>query len=73
MAGGAAGGFITRAFESMLKEASGKKYTTLQTAIQSYLGFFFLHHSLFHFIYLESNFSYNVSIIRYNYLNYVLF
>lgn len=40
MAGGAAGGFVTRAFESMLKESSGKKYTSLQTAIQSYLGFF---------------------------------
>ncbi|GKD49748.1 hypothetical protein Tco_1278724 [Tanacetum coccineum] len=39
MAGGAAGGFVTRAFESMLKESSGnKKYTSLQTAIQSYLG-----------------------------------
>ncbi|GJV64071.1 brefeldin A-inhibited guanine nucleotide-exchange protein 5, partial [Tanacetum coccineum] len=38
MAGGAAGGFVTRAFESMLKESSGnKKYTSLQTAIQSYL------------------------------------
>lgn len=38
MAGGAAGGFVTRAFESMLKESSGnKKYSSLQTAIQSYL------------------------------------
>ncbi|XP_023737660.1 brefeldin A-inhibited guanine nucleotide-exchange protein 5 [Lactuca sativa] len=37
MAGGAAGGFVTRALESMLKECSGKKYTSLQTAIQSYL------------------------------------
>ncbi|KAI3719333.1 hypothetical protein L6452_20230 [Arctium lappa] len=37
MAGGAAGGFVTRAFESMLKESSGKKYTSLQTAIHSYL------------------------------------
>ncbi|KAF5761248.1 putative Sec7 domain, mon2, dimerization and cyclophilin-binding domain, Sec7 domain superfamily [Helianthus annuus] len=37
MAGGAAGGFVTRAFESMLKESYGKKYTSLQTAIQSYL------------------------------------
>ncbi|KAD4982629.1 hypothetical protein R6Q59_002233 [Mikania micrantha] len=37
MAGGAAGGFVTRAFESMLKECYGKKYTSLQTAIQSYL------------------------------------
>ncbi|XP_052182190.1 brefeldin A-inhibited guanine nucleotide-exchange protein 5 isoform X2 [Diospyros lotus] len=37
MAGGAAGGFVTRAFESMLKECSGKKYAALQTAIQNYL------------------------------------
>ncbi|XP_057506724.1 brefeldin A-inhibited guanine nucleotide-exchange protein 5 isoform X2 [Actinidia eriantha] len=37
MAGGAAGGFITRAFESMLKECSGKKHVPLQTAIQKYL------------------------------------
>ncbi|KAL4561395.1 hypothetical protein LXL04_033561 [Taraxacum kok-saghyz] len=37
MAGGAAGGFLTRAFESMLKECSGKKYTSVQTAIRSYL------------------------------------
>lgn len=41
MAGGAAGGFVTRALESMLKECSGKKYTSLQTAIQSYLGLMF--------------------------------
>ncbi|KAG1347145.1 brefeldin A-inhibited guanine nucleotide-exchange protein 5 [Cocos nucifera] len=34
---GAAGGFVTRSFESMLKECSGKKYATLQTAIQTYL------------------------------------
>ncbi|GAB2263622.1 hypothetical protein Droror1_Dr00025756 [Drosera rotundifolia] len=34
---GAAGGFVTRAFESMLKECSGKKYTALQAAIQAYL------------------------------------
>ncbi|KAK3023742.1 hypothetical protein RJ639_044407 [Escallonia herrerae] len=33
----AAGGFVTRAFESMLKECSGKKYTALQAAVQSYL------------------------------------
>ena len=38
---GAAGGFVTRAFESMLKECSGKKLTSLQTAIQSYLGLYF--------------------------------
>ncbi|GAB4845824.1 Brefeldin A-inhibited guanine nucleotide-exchange protein 5 [Ancistrocladus abbreviatus] len=37
MAGAAAGGFVTRAFESMLKECSAKKYTSLQTAIQAYL------------------------------------
>lgn len=35
---GAAGGFVTRAFESMLKECSGKKYPDLQKAIQAYLG-----------------------------------
>ncbi|KAK6941180.1 Mon2/Sec7/BIG1-like, dimerization and cyclophilin-binding domain [Dillenia turbinata] len=34
---GAAGGFITRAFEAMLKECSGKKYSTLQKALQDYL------------------------------------
>lgn len=34
---GAAGGFLTRAFESMLKECSGKKYPELQKAIQAYL------------------------------------
>lgn len=37
MAGGAAGGFITRALESMLKECSNKKYSALQIAIQSYI------------------------------------
>ncbi|PWA80364.1 sec7 domain-containing protein [Artemisia annua] len=37
MAGCAAGGFLTRAFESMLKECSGKKYSSIQTAIHSYL------------------------------------
>ncbi|CAH9138892.1 unnamed protein product [Cuscuta epithymum] len=37
MAGGAAGGFVTRAFESMLKECANKKYSALQTAIQAYL------------------------------------
>ncbi|OWM73823.1 hypothetical protein CDL15_Pgr015123 [Punica granatum] len=38
MAGGAAGGFVTRAFESMLKEcSSAKKYPDLQKAIQSYI------------------------------------
>lgn len=37
MAGAAAGGFVSRAFESMLKECSGKKFTALQTAVQTYL------------------------------------
>ncbi|KAA8523374.1 hypothetical protein F0562_009797 [Nyssa sinensis] len=37
MAGGAAGGFVIRSFESMLRECSGKKYASLQTAIQTYL------------------------------------
>ncbi|XP_024984145.1 brefeldin A-inhibited guanine nucleotide-exchange protein 5-like [Cynara cardunculus var. scolymus] len=37
MAGGAAGGFVTRAFESMLKECSGKKHNSIQTAIRAYL------------------------------------
>ncbi|KAL6545251.1 Brefeldin A-inhibited guanine nucleotide-exchange protein 5 [Orobanche gracilis] len=37
MAGGAAGGFMTRAFESMLKECANKKYNALQSAIQTYL------------------------------------
>lgn len=39
MAGGAAGGFVTRAFESMLKECSGKKHPELQKAIQNYIGY----------------------------------
>lgn len=39
MAGGAAGGFVTRAFESMLKECSPKKHADLQKAIQAYIGF----------------------------------
>ena len=34
----AAGGFVTRAFDSMLKECSGKKYPDLQKAIQNYTG-----------------------------------
>ncbi|KAK9274482.1 hypothetical protein L1049_021730 [Liquidambar formosana] len=34
---GAAGGFVTRAFDSMLKQCSGKKYPALQKAIQDYL------------------------------------
>ncbi|KAJ4951655.1 hypothetical protein NE237_028487 [Protea cynaroides] len=33
----AAGGFVTRSFELMLKECSGKKYAALQKAIQIYL------------------------------------
>ncbi|KAL6516751.1 Brefeldin A-inhibited guanine nucleotide-exchange protein 5 [Orobanche hederae] len=38
MAGGAAGGFMARAFESMLKECANKKYNALQSAIQTYLA-----------------------------------
>lgn len=34
----AAGGFVSRAFESMLKECSGKRYPDLQKAIQAYIG-----------------------------------
>ncbi|CAH9130093.1 unnamed protein product [Cuscuta epithymum] len=37
MAGGGAGAFLTRAFESMLKECSSKKYSSLQTAIHKCL------------------------------------
>ncbi|KAD5802636.1 hypothetical protein E3N88_13996 [Mikania micrantha] len=37
MAGGAAGGFLTRAFECMLKESSNKKYISFQNAIRSFL------------------------------------
>ncbi|XP_047972872.1 brefeldin A-inhibited guanine nucleotide-exchange protein 5 [Salvia hispanica] len=37
MAGAAAGGFVTRAFESMLKECALRKYTALQAAIQAYI------------------------------------
>ena len=59
MAGGAAGGFVSRAFESMLKECSvTKKSPDLQKAIQTYQGpfrsplqisfpFFFLSLSIF--------------------------
>ncbi|RDY07326.1 Brefeldin A-inhibited guanine nucleotide-exchange protein 5, partial [Mucuna pruriens] len=36
MAGGAAGGFLTRAFDSMLKECSSRKFPELQKAIQNY-------------------------------------
>ncbi|KAI5415380.1 brefeldin A-inhibited guanine nucleotide-exchange protein 5 [Lathyrus oleraceus] len=36
MAGGAAGGFVTRALDSMLKECSGKKFPELQKAINNY-------------------------------------
>ncbi|PWA56882.1 HOPM interactor 7 [Artemisia annua] len=51
MAGGAAGGFVTRAFESMLKESSGnKKYTSLQSAIQSYLDYEFVADDLTNYI-----------------------
>lgn len=34
----AGGAFVTRAFERMLKDSSGRKYTTLQTALKAYLG-----------------------------------
>lgn len=34
----AAGGFVTRAFETMLKESGGKKFPDLQKAIQAYQG-----------------------------------
>ncbi|KAL3654009.1 Brefeldin A-inhibited guanine nucleotide-exchange protein 5 [Castilleja foliolosa] len=37
MAGGAAGGFVERAFDSMLKECANKKFNALQSAIQTYL------------------------------------
>ncbi|EPS66331.1 hypothetical protein M569_08446 [Genlisea aurea] len=37
MAGAAAGGFVARAFESMLKECANKKYGGLQSAIKTYL------------------------------------
>ncbi|KAK8952793.1 Brefeldin A-inhibited guanine nucleotide-exchange protein 5 [Platanthera guangdongensis] len=37
MAGAAAGGFVARSLESMLKESSGKKYAELQKAIQTCL------------------------------------
>ncbi|PKA52423.1 Brefeldin A-inhibited guanine nucleotide-exchange protein 5 [Apostasia shenzhenica] len=37
MAGAAAGGFVTRSLESMLRECSGKKYADLQKAIQACL------------------------------------
>lgn len=40
MAGGAAGGFVTRALDSMLKECSGKKFPELQKAINNYTGLF---------------------------------
>jgi ABC-type nickel/cobalt efflux system permease component RcnA len=37
---GAAGGFVTRAFEAMLKECTANrgKFAALQQSIQSYLG-----------------------------------
>jgi hypothetical protein len=34
----AGGGFVTRSFERMLKEASGKKHFNLQQALKAYLG-----------------------------------
>lgn len=61
MAGGAAGGFVSRAFESMLKECSfTKKSPDLQKAIQTYQGPFrsplqisfpFLFSFTFHFLF----------------------
>lgn len=49
----AGGGFVTRSFERMLKEASGRKYVNLQNALKAYLGtrihsFFLPFHLLFH-------------------------
>ena len=32
---------MTRSFERMLKDAPGRKYTALQTALKAYLGLFF--------------------------------
>ncbi len=66
MAGGAAGGFVSRAFESMLKECSGKKYPDLQKAIQSYIGpqisfsFSFSFHFQFVFLFVHTNFSFQI-------------
>ncbi|KAF2579185.1 hypothetical protein F2Q68_00004946 [Brassica cretica] len=37
----AAGGFVSRAFETMLKESGGKKFPDLQKAIQAYQGALF--------------------------------
>lgn len=34
----AGGAFVTRSFERMLKDASGRKYGSLQTALKAYLG-----------------------------------
>ena len=34
----AGGGFVTRSFERMLKDAPGKKYSNLQNALKAYLG-----------------------------------
>ena len=34
----AGGAFVTRSFERMLKDASGRKYSSLQTALKAYLG-----------------------------------
>lgn len=52
MSGGAPGDLVARAFESMLKECSNKKYNDLQSSIQTYLGAFlspilFTLHSIF--------------------------
>ena len=34
----AGGSFVTRSFERMLKEASGRKYSNLRSALKAYLG-----------------------------------
>jgi hypothetical protein len=34
----AGGAFVTRAFERMLKDSTGRKYGSLQTALKAYLG-----------------------------------
>lgn len=46
MSGGAPGDLVARAFESMLKECSNKKYNALQSSIQTYLGAFLSRNSV---------------------------
>lgn len=56
----AAGGFVSRAFESMLRECSGKKFPDLQRAIQTYLGYILFFFSLcFYFNFYNSLVSFN--------------